>query len=88
MLYIYELTVHLTLQSLKAMNTHIKWVASSKHDSPVQLRLPFKASECTLEGAFKWMEQWAGAAAYGCTNTASDYGVGWKSQRRGVDSLG
>ena len=88
MLYIYELTVHLTLQSVTAMTRHIKWVASSTHDSPDKLRLPFKASKRTLEGAFKWLEQWAGAAAYGCTNTASDYGVGWKSQRRGVDSLG
>ena len=45
MLYIYGLTVHLTLQSLKAMTTHIKWVASSTHYFPVQLRLPFKASK-------------------------------------------
>ena len=59
MLYIYGLTVHLTLQSVKAMTTHIKWAASSTHDSPVQLRLPFKASKGTLEGAFKWLEQWA-----------------------------
>ena len=57
MLYIYELTVHLTLQFVKAMTTHIKWVASSTHDSPEQLRLPFKTSKRILEGAFKWLEQ-------------------------------
>ena len=34
MLYSYGLIVHLTLQSVKAMTTHIKWVASSTHDSP------------------------------------------------------
>ena len=89
-MYIYELTVHPTLQYVKAMTTHIKWVASSTHDFPVQLRLPFKASKHALKGAFKWLEtlMWAGAAAYCCTNTAWDYPVGWKSQRRGVDSLG
>ena len=90
MLYIYGLTVHPTLQleSVKAMTMHIKWVASSTHYSHVQLRLPFKASKRTQEGAFNWLEQWAVATAYGCTSTASDYGVGWKSQLRGVDSLG
>ena len=63
-------------------------LASSTHDSPVQFRLPFKASKRTLEGVFIWLEQWAGATAYGCTSTASDYGVGWKSQRRGINYLG
>ena len=29
MLYIYGLTVHLTLQSVKAMTTHIKWLGMS-----------------------------------------------------------
>ena len=76
------------LQSVKGMTTHIKWVVSSTHDSPVQLRLPFKASKRTLEGVFKWLEQWAGSATYCYTSTASDYGVGWKSQQHGVDSLG
>ena len=61
MLYIYGLTgqwspdAAATLQSVKAMTTHIKWVASSTRDSPVQLRLPFKASKHTLKGAFKWL---------------------------------
>ena len=71
----------------RILTTH-KWVASSTHDSPVQLRLPFKASKRTLEGVFKWLEQCAGASAYCCTSTASDYSVVWKSQRRGVYSLG
>ena len=62
MLYIYGLTVH--LKSVNATTTHIKWIASSTHDSPVQLRLPFKASKHTLNGVFKWLEQWAGATAY------------------------
>ena len=87
MLYIYVLSVHQTLQSVKAMTTHIKWVASSTHDSPVQLRLPFKASKHTLEaqveGQFKWLEQWEGAAAYCCA------AVSWvEDSRRGVDNLG
>ena len=41
------------------MTTQIKWVASSTHDFPIQLRLPFKASKRIQEGAFKWLEQWA-----------------------------
>ena len=49
-------------------------VASSTHDSAVEFRLPFKfkASKHTLEGAFKWLEQWAGATDYRCTSPGSE----------------